>query len=197
MVKAVGIAGSPRRDGNSSTLLEAALRGAASAGAETARIHLHELTYSGCQGCERCGTQGACVIRDALSPVHSALWLADVWLLACPIYFDGVSGQMKTFFDRCYWMAQENGERRARLPGRRQAAFIVTSEADPYESYQAAVRSLGGYLSWMGDFGEVQYIFAGGLGARTAAAGSPDLLQQAEQLGRRLVTALRSDASAT
>jgi multimeric flavodoxin WrbA len=137
------------------------------------------------------------VIRDALSPVHSALWLADLWLLACPIYFDGVSGQMKTFFDRCYWMAQDDGERRARLPGRRRAAFIVTSEAEPYESYQAAVRSLGGYLSWMGDFGEVRYIFAGGLQARGAAAGSPELLRQAEELGRELVTALRSEGSST
>ena len=120
MVKAIGIAGSPRREGNSTMLLDAALKGAASAGARVALIRLNDLTFRGCQACEPCAPDGDCILRDDLAPVFAALRLADVWILASPIYRDGLSGQFKSFFDRCCcW------EGRNRLPGTRRAAMIV------------------------------------------------------------------------
>ena len=47
-----GIAGSPRRNGNSATLMRAVLRGATAAGAETKEVYLNGLTFRGCQGCQ-------------------------------------------------------------------------------------------------------------------------------------------------
>jgi multimeric flavodoxin WrbA len=187
MLRAVGIAGSPRRSGNSSTLLQAALEGAASAGAETRLVHLNDLTFRGCQACDQCGSAGRCVLDDELTPVLASLREADIWILATPIYFDSVTGQMKLFFDRCRGMTWGSGEHKPQLPGRRRAAIIATSEAHPYDAYLTALKSLASYFPWMGDFGEVAMMAEGGLGPADAVSKRPDLLDKARALGRRLV----------
>lgn len=189
MFKAIGIAGSPRRAGNSTTLMEAALRGARSAGATTAAIHLDELSFGGCRACDACAPEGECTLRDGLTPVFAALRLADVWILASPIYRDGLSGQFKSFFDRCScW------EGRNRLGGARRAAMVVTYEAKEREDYLRVARTVPFYLKWMGDFGEPRVLAAPELKKATDARARPDLLAQAEALGCELVEELRPAA---
>jgi len=186
MVKVIGIAGSPRRTGNSSTLLQAALEGATSAGASTALIHLNDLTYRGCQACEQCAPDGECVIQDGLTPVFAALRLADVWVLASPIYRDGLSGQFKSFFDRCAAWEGKN-----RLPGKRRGAMIVTYMDKERDDYRRVAETVPFYLGWMGDFSDVEVFAAAELGPAGAAAARPDLIAQAQALGRRLVEGFR------
>jgi multimeric flavodoxin WrbA len=53
MITVIGIAGSPRRNGNSTTLLSSVLKGAESKGARTETVHLNDLLYKGCQGVKR------------------------------------------------------------------------------------------------------------------------------------------------
>jgi multimeric flavodoxin WrbA len=191
MVKAIGIAGSPRTTGNSSTLLRAVLRGAESAGAEAALIRLNDLTFRGCQGCQRCAPAGECVVKDGLGPVFSALELADIWVLASPVYFDGVSGQLKTFFDRLHWLTTEEGKLKPQLRGARRATVILTYEDKPRDDYPKLAETLGSYLGWMGDFGAVRVISEGNLGPSDAASRRTDLLASAEDLGRALVEELK------
>ncbi len=187
MSKALGIAGSPRRNGNSTTLLRAVLEGAAAQGAETAMVRLNDLTFRGCQGCEKCAPAGECIQRDALSPVLQAMRLADVIVLASPIYFDGVTGQTKLFFDRCRSLMYDDGERVNRLTGERRGAVIVTYEDKEREDYSRAAKVLADYLSWMGDFGDVEIVAAARLGPVDAARGRPELIKKARELGARLV----------
>ena len=191
MVKVIGIAGSPRRTGNSSTLLQAVLTGAASAGADTALVHLNDLIYCGCQACEACAPEGECTIHDGLTPVFAALRLADVWVLASPIYRDGLSGQFKSFFDRCCCWEGQN-----RLPGRRRAAMIVTYADKEREDYRKVAETVPFYLSWMGDFGDVEVMAAAELGPAGAVSARPDLLAKAEALGRSLVEGLEPPSTA-
>ena len=190
MGKALGIAGSPRRNGNSTTLLRAALEGAANEGAETALIRLNDLTFRGCQGCDSCAPGGECILRDSLAPVTQAMKLADVIILASPVYFDGVTGQMKLFFDRCRSLMYDDGERTGRLAGKRRAAIIVTYEDKEREDYSRAAKVLAGYLSWMGEFGEVTVMAEARLGPADAARGRPELVERAKGLGARLVREL-------
>ena len=194
MLTAIGIAGSPRRGGNSTAFLNAVLEGAEAAGAAAEVIHLNDISLRGCQGCEQCAPGGRCTVTDALTPVLSALRLADIWVLASPIYFDGVSGQMKVFFDRLHCFMMEDGEAKPRLEGKRRAAIVVTSEAKPYDAYQTVVKSLAGYFSWIGDFGEVEIVCEGELGPVGAAAKRPDVVARARALGRKLVEDLRASA---
>lgn len=186
----IGIAGSPRRHGNSATLMRAVLDGAASAaGAETDVVHLNGLTYTGCQGCEDCSPGGACIVDDELTPVLERLRAAEGWVLASPIYYDGVTGQMKTFFDRLRTFTKdpETQALEPQLPGKRGAAVIVTYEDDARDDYVHVAQVLANYLAWMGDFGDVAIMAAGNLGPRDAARNRPDLLAKAREVGERLL----------
>lgn len=97
----VGIQGSPRAEGNSGLLLDAALQGAAEAGATTLKIHLNDLNIRPCQGCGGCEKTGRCVIRDDMDTVYAALENMDELVLASPVYFGGVTAQTKAMIDRC------------------------------------------------------------------------------------------------
>jgi hypothetical protein len=97
----LGILGSPRTSGNSSTLLEQALAGAASAGAQTEVLRVAELPISGCRACGYCENADGCQIQDAMQEVYPRLLAANVILLAAPVFFYGVPAQLKALIDRC------------------------------------------------------------------------------------------------
>ena len=73
--------GSPRIKGNTATMLNSALEGAASVGAETKLIQLYSLSYRGCMSCFSCklkkGRHGHCAMQDELSPVLEMMEQAD------------------------------------------------------------------------------------------------------------------------
>jgi multimeric flavodoxin WrbA len=184
----IGIAGSARRNGNSATLMRAVLKGAAEAGADVKEVYLNGLTFKGCQGCFPCSPKGWCILNDELTPVLEELRNADGWVLASPIYYDSVSGQMKTFFDRCRTFTRDRvtHELKPQLEGKRQGVVIVVYEDKARDDYRHEAEKLAHYLAWMGDFGDVEILSEGNLFAADAAAGRPDLLAKAEELGRRL-----------
>lgn len=187
METVIGISGSPRSNGNSATLLRSVLKGAESIGARTDIVHLNDFAYKGCQACKKCSPGGRCVVKDALVPLFSAMKLANIWVLASPIYFDGFCGQMKLFFDRFHQLMFKDGKREPQLAGKRRAAIIVTYEDEQSEYYLKVAKSQAGYFGWMGDFGEVKIIAEGELKEADAASNRPDLLKITEELGRRLV----------
>lgn len=170
--------------------MRAVLKGAAQAGAGTKEVHLNGLLFQGCQGCDRCSPRGVCAVNDQLTPILAELRQAAGWVLASPIYYDSVSGQMKTFFDRCRTFTRdpETQELSPQLKGRRKGVVIVCYEDRPRNDYYHEAEKLASYLAWMGDFGKVEIVSEGNLGPRDAAAGRPDLLARAEQLGKGVFT---------
>ena len=100
-MKVIGIAGSPRRGGNTDLLLAEVLRGAASKGAEVKTIVLNDLTITPCQHCDACFKKGICRIKDDMQDIYTELEQADRIVLASPIQFTGVTAQMKAMIDRC------------------------------------------------------------------------------------------------
>ncbi len=104
-MKIVAVNGSPRKNASTAILLEKALEGAASLGAETELIHLYDLDYKGCVSCFACKLKGGksygkCAYRDELSPVLKNIETADGLILGSPIYFKSVTGQMRSFMER-------------------------------------------------------------------------------------------------
>ena len=100
-LKVLGIAGSPRRGGNTDLLLSEVMRGAASRGAEVKTIILSDLDIDPCQHCDTCLKAGKCKIQDDMQMVYRELEQADRIVLASPIHFMSVTAQMKATMDRC------------------------------------------------------------------------------------------------
>ncbi len=104
-MKIIGCNGSPRKTWNTGTLLQKALDGAASQGADTELIHLYDLSYKGCISCFACKTKGGksygkCPIQDDLAAIFKKVEEADAILLGSPIYLGRVTGEMAAFMDR-------------------------------------------------------------------------------------------------
>ncbi len=104
-MKIAAFNGSPRKNWNTATLLNKALEGAASQGAETELIHLYDLKYKGCISCFACKTKdgssyGKCPVQDDLAPVFKKIEEADAIILGSPLYLGRVTGEMASFLDR-------------------------------------------------------------------------------------------------
>jgi multimeric flavodoxin WrbA len=104
-MKVVALNGSPRKRWNTATLLEKALEGAASQGANTEFIHLYELNFMGCVSCFACKeiggkSYGRCAVKDDLTPILVKMEEVDAFILGSPIYFGTVTGEMKSFMER-------------------------------------------------------------------------------------------------
>ena len=111
-MKIIGICGSPRPNGNTAEMLEAALKGAVENGGEVERINLFDLQYSGCQSCFACKKLGGesfgkCALRDALTPVLEKVLAADAVIIASPLYFGETPGAVRNFLERLWFPGQK------------------------------------------------------------------------------------------
>ncbi|MEJ5366462.1 MAG: flavodoxin family protein [Desulfosoma sp.] len=113
-MRIVGIYGSPRPNGNTDKMLDAFLDGAREAGARVDTVYVRKLNLQGCIGCGGCDETGQCVVEDDMHGVYPLLESADGIVLASPVYFYNVTGQVKLLIDRCQAlfmkkMLRENG----------------------------------------------------------------------------------------
>ena len=104
-MKVIGVNGSPRKNWNTGTLVQKALAGAASLGAQTEMFHLYDLDYKGCISCFACKTKdgksyGHCAVNDGLTPLLKGVEEADAIVFGSPIYYGTVSGEMRSFMER-------------------------------------------------------------------------------------------------
>lgn len=156
----IAVNGSPRKKWNTATLLQKALDGAASAGAQTEMIHLYGLRYKGCTSCFACkrkgGALGRCAMRDDLTEVLEKIVRCDVLLLGTPVYFWNLTGEMLSFLERLLFSSMTyNVGHPSTFPGKCSSGFIYTMNvpADVMETsgygttfrrYQALLERLGG-----------------------------------------------------
>jgi multimeric flavodoxin WrbA len=102
-MKVLAINGSPHKGkGNTELVVGPFLEGLRDAGAEVELLYTKDLDIHPCLGCFGCWikTPGKCVQEDDMAALLSRLREADVWVLATPLYNDGVSGPLKNLMDR-------------------------------------------------------------------------------------------------
>ncbi|MBI5559508.1 MAG: flavodoxin family protein [Deltaproteobacteria bacterium] len=99
-MKVLAFNGSPRRGGNTETLLSAVAKGVELAGGEIEIIRLADLTISPCLSCGGCDKTGICVLKDDMGELYEKIGRARRIILASPIYFYGVTAHAKAFVDR-------------------------------------------------------------------------------------------------
>ena len=104
--KILAFMGSPRKNGNTSALVQEVLRGAKAAGAETKLIYVADLNMKGCQSCYSCKMkekpERRCIINDDMSPFYEEIEAADAVVFGSPVYMGTMIAQLKTVFDRFY-----------------------------------------------------------------------------------------------
>lgn len=104
-MKVIAFNGSPRKKWNTATLLENALEGASSKGAETELVHLYDLKYRGCISCFSCKMKngksyGRCSVKDDLTPILKNVLDAHSLIFGSPIYLGTSTAQMRAFIER-------------------------------------------------------------------------------------------------
>ncbi|MFW9963552.1 MAG: flavodoxin family protein [Candidatus Sifarchaeia archaeon] len=102
----LGIVGSPRRGGNTETLVDTIIASATEQGAISEKVILNELKISPCQACNRCQRTGSCIHDDDMNELIPLMERSDVWILGTPIYWWGPTAQFKLFIDRWYGINQ-------------------------------------------------------------------------------------------
>lgn len=98
--KVLILAGSPRKGGNSDILCDSFMEGATKAGHDVEKIYVADKNINYCRGCGACEKTGVCVQKDDMAEILDKMLAAHVIVLASPVYFYTISGQMKTLIDR-------------------------------------------------------------------------------------------------
>ena len=111
-MKVLALNGSPRKNGNTATLLEKVLSPLIEAGWETEIVQIGGQKIQGCRGCLKCAEKKnrRCVFdNDILNGVLEKMLAADAMILGTPCYFTDMSAEMKALVDRAGFVAFVNG----------------------------------------------------------------------------------------
>ncbi|MFW9953332.1 MAG: flavodoxin family protein [Candidatus Thorarchaeota archaeon] len=127
MIRILGISGSPRTGGNTTTMVKAALKAAGKEGAETRLIELGELRIEACKHQAECYELGRCVQDDDLNMIAKAMDVADGIIFGSPAYTASVPGPMKNMFDRIGRFANFRGKVAAPLVVGRRSGMDITA----------------------------------------------------------------------
>ena len=175
--KIVVITGSPRKNGNSATLADNFIKGAEEAGHTVVRFDAAFKKVHPCIACNKCGMDGPCIFKDDFEFVRENIVDADAVVFATPMYYFGISAQLKAVIDRFYAI---NGK----IHRPKKAVLLMTyansaaSEAEPIKKHYKVLLN---YLGWQ-DAGQV---IASGVWP-VGAIKNTDYPQKAYELGKRI-----------
>jgi len=146
MTDIVAIYGSPRRNGNTATLLKKAVSGAHDAGATVNEFVLRDLKISPCLEIYGCKQQGKCAIQDDFQKVIGQILKAQGLIIASPIFFYAVSAHTKALMERCQslWVKQHWIDKipRSSRDFRRKGIFISVGATQGKKLVDGAILSM-------------------------------------------------------
>jgi multimeric flavodoxin WrbA len=195
----VAIYGSPRRNGNTATLLREAIAGARSAGARVEEIVLRDLKLSPCLEIYSCKQDGECRIRDDFQRVRDLVLSCGGLMLASPIFYYAVSAHTKILMDRFHsvwvkqhWVEKGSGPERAQ---RRKGLFIAAGATRGRKLFEGTLLSVRYFYDTLGmDLWKA--LLYRGLEEADDVLAHPEYLADARGAGQELARALTGCAPA-
>ena len=190
-VTVLGISGSPRRHGNTETLLDSFLEGAKAAGATVEKVVLREIEYSPCRGCNACHKTGECIVKDDAPGLYDRILATDILAVASPIYSMGITAQLKGFIDRAQYLWARKfilktlafSEDHIR---RHKGVFISTAGQNLDHVFDSAYPAITALFHGTGfDYGE--NIVANNMDTWSGIKNHPTALKEAYEKGRQIV----------
>ena len=168
-MKILVLNGSPRPNGNTKSMIKAFQEGAESARHQVDVEDVCLMKINGCLACEYCHTRGhgECAQKDDMQQIYSLLKEAEMLVLASPIYYHGISGQLKCVVDRFYSAAYPS-----KPPKLKKVAMILSSGAS--NMYDGAM------FSYQGDF--LDYLVLEDMGVFTACGSGNGSMKKLAEL---------------
>lgn len=153
----LGIACSPRRNGNTTRLLLEGMEVARAEGHTTEIVYLSDLRITPCQGCNACSIDGTCVIKDDVLLLQEKIINSDRLMIAAPIFFMGVNAQTKILIDRMqpFWALKYLHHKSFFLPSglKRPGLFISAAGTQKPDVFACAERSIKTFFHML----DIQY----------------------------------------
>lgn len=189
-MKIICLLGSPRKSGNSATVAARLMARAGLLGAEVETICLNDLNYRGCQACYACKTGSeVCVLKDDLTPVLAKVQAADALVLASPVYYGDISGQLKTFVDRTFGFLKPEYYARpdcSRLePGKGMAMILIQGHPDE-QSFADIFGRYDFFFKWYG-YRPGHLLRGLGISERSDVTRRENLMEGADRIADQLV----------
>ena len=186
----LAIAPSPRKGGNSETLLKEFCRAAEDAGWNVDLIRVNEMIFRPCQACDACAKDGHCIVKDEMQDVYPKFISADALVLASPVTFGSMNAQLKMFIDRfqCWWNAKYNLEKPFVKEEENKQGFFICVGALKRKRYCENAEEIVKVF-----FHNINYKLAGsmpfrGYDEKGAIQKDPDALAQVYQAGKDFIT---------
>lgn len=138
--KIIIISSSPRSDGNSEILCKEFAKGAVEAGHSVEIIYINKQNINYCTGCGTCfNNRGTCSQQDDMSAILNKMIASDVIVMATPVYFYTMCGQMKTFIDRTCAAYTEIKNK--------EFYFIVTAAVNSQKAMERTIEEFRGFTA--------------------------------------------------
>jgi multimeric flavodoxin WrbA len=184
-LRVVGIYGSPRKGGNSDLLLDSFIQGAQDQGAEVRRVYVRDLDISGCRECNGCEKTGTCVVQDDMQDIYALLDEADVITLSSPIFFYGLSSQLKAMIDRAQamWARKRLEEKTAKTQETKGRGCLLAVGATRGEKLFLCAQMIARYFFDALSMSYEGGLFFEGIEGKAAVKQHPDALRKAYDLG--------------
>lgn len=143
------LTGSPRKNGNSEMLADAFIEGAKSAGHTVSKFQAGMKNIRGCIACDACWSKGrACSIDDDFRELEPMLERADVLVLVSPLYWFGITAQIKAAIDKMYAYGSKNCTHPLKI---KESALIMCGETDVMNDFAGAMstyQNMIDYVKW-------------------------------------------------
>jgi len=178
--------GSPRIRGNTDLLLDEALRGAQSQGADVEKLIVDKLNIAPCREYYRCLKDGNCAIRDDMDDIYPKLLDVDRVIVASPIFFYGLTSQVKALIDRSQAIWARKYILKQNLPDSgRKGAFIAVGATRGKKLFDGSILTVKYFFKTIG----VEYaddLLIPGVDKKGEIKEHPTALSDAFELGRKL-----------
>jgi multimeric flavodoxin WrbA len=180
--KILVLTGSPRRNGNSDKLADMFIRGAEQAGHSAIKFETAFKNIHGCCGCNKCWSGPyPCVIRDDFDELYPLLESSEVIVFSSPLYWGGISAQLKTAWDRFHSYVKPENKKKL---GIKESLYFICGHAGETTMYETAIsiyKGIAVYMGWQ-DRGS---LFVTGVVEKNEIDGNAALVT-AENLGKSL-----------
>ena len=171
-------------------LLDSALKGVKSEGGDVSEIYVRDLKMSGCRGCDGCEKTGICIVKDDMQEIYPLLDDADAVILASPIFFYGMTSQIKALIDRGQAMwARKRINKKNEKDGKisKGKGYLISVGATKGKNLFECAKFVAKYFFDALNMSYEDELFFRGMESIDAARKNPEALRQTHEFGKKLI----------